>query len=62
MTYIEKYADIKFKLPDLPHLPPEMHADYYKVLKLFWVKLTPDKAEEDDGRTREKETRTWVRQ
>jgi len=33
MSYIENYADIQFKLPDLPHLPPEMHADYYKVKK-----------------------------
>jgi len=36
MTYVEKYADIKFKLPDLPHLPPEMHADYYKVLTILF--------------------------
>jgi len=35
MTYVEKYADIKFKLPDLPHLPPEMHEDYYKQKKMM---------------------------
>ena len=31
MQYIEKYADVKFKLPELPHLPPELHHAYYIV-------------------------------
>ena len=50
MTYVEKHADIKIKLPDLPHLPPEMHEDYYKVGFFFRSsKLTCYKAKEDDG-------------
>jgi len=32
MLFIEKHADIKFKLPELPHLPPELHKDYYRVI------------------------------
>jgi hypothetical protein len=31
MEYIETHSDIKFKLPELPHLPPELHEEYYRV-------------------------------
>ena len=31
MEYIEAHADVKFKLPELPHLPPELHEEYYRV-------------------------------
>ena len=25
------YSDVKFKLPELPHLPSELHNEYYIV-------------------------------
>ncbi len=30
MLYIQKASDIKFTLPDLPHLPEHLHEEYYR--------------------------------
>eukprot|EP01017_Pseudomicrothorax_dubius_P002641 TRINITY_DN10172_c0_g1_i3.p1 TRINITY_DN10172_c0_g1~~TRINITY_DN10172_c0_g1_i3.p1 ORF type:complete len:345 (-),score=63.76 TRINITY_DN10172_c0_g1_i3:35-1069(-) len=44
MRYIEKNADIKIKLPDLPHLPEDLHEAYYRQ------KYEMDKHREEEER------------